>query len=174
MKVEIGNTKLEFSVPTCLPCWHRQVSREQAEAIYKLGAEIVIFVLLELAARLAGKSAPSPTTPSGMVPPYQKPAKKKRHKKRGGKPGHNGSNRQTPPEITHEEEHPPLERCPECGGPVGKVLERRFRIVENIEETSPEVTRHSIPRQWCPKCKKIVEPPVPDAMPGAKLVRRRY
>ena len=31
------------------------------------------------------------------------------------------------------------------------------------------VTEHTIHRDYCPKCKKHVEPVVPDAMPGATL-----
>ena len=37
---------------------------------------------------------------------------------------------------------------------------------------TPEVTEHKIPRQWCPTCKKMVEPPVPDALKGAQFGHR--
>ena len=36
----------------------------------------------------------------------------------------------------------------------------------------PEVTEHTIHRDWCPKCKEQVEPVVPDALPGATLGNR--
>ena len=156
---------MEFSLP---------LTREQACAIYDQGKEPVIFVLLELAARLGkqGQGGPSSSTPSGMVPPYQKPASKGRKKKPGAKPGHAGTRRGQPPSITHHEEHPPQERCPKCGSVLADPTERRFRLIEDIPETQPEVTEHSIPRQWCPGCKKLVEPPVVDAMPGARFGHR--
>jgi len=73
--------------------------------------------------------------------------------------------RKAPPRITRHEEHPPLGTCPRCGSPLGEPAERRLRLIEDIPETQPEVTEHSIPRHWCAGCKKFVEPPVPDAMP---------
>jgi hypothetical protein len=36
-------------------------------------------------------------------------------------------------------------------------------------EITPEVTEHTIHRDYCPACKKHVEPVVPDAMPNATL-----
>ena len=156
---------VEFTLP---------LTREEAERILALGPEAAIFVMLELSARLAEqhKDLPSPTTPSGMVPPYQKPTSSKRHKTPGAKPGHPGRRRPPPPEITHHDEHPPLTHCPQCGSAVGAPAGRRFRLIEEIAETQPEVTKHSIPRHWCPQCKKLVEPPVVDAMPGATFGHR--
>jgi hypothetical protein len=47
---------------------------------------------------------------------------------------------------------------------------RRTRTIEDIpEEIEPVITEHTIWRDYCPKCKKHVEPVVPDAMPGATL-----
>jgi transposase len=137
-----------------------------------LGPEAAIFVMLELSARLAGQDVPSASTPSGMVPPYEKPTTPRRRKKPGAKPGHPGSRRPDPPEITHHKKPPPLEQCPHCGSAVAAPSERRFRLIEEVAETQPEVTEHSIPRHWCPTCAKLVEPPVPDAMPGAKFGHR--
>jgi len=107
-----------------------------------------------------------------MVPPYEKPTAKRRRKKPGAKPGHPGARRQRPHKISNREEHPPLKRCPKCASPVGKPTERRFRLIEDVVQTEPEVTEHSIPRHWCARCKKFVEPPVPDAMPGATFGHR--
>ena len=60
------------------------------------GKEAVIFALLELAKRLAeqqptGAGSISPSTPSGMIPPYQKPPAKGRHKRPGREVGHPGT-----------------------------------------------------------------------------------
>jgi len=56
---------------------------EQAEALYDRGREAVIFVLMELAALAAGRLArgADPSTPSGMVPVYEKLSIRKRRKK---------------------------------------------------------------------------------------------
>jgi transposase len=158
-------TGIEFTLP---------LTRADAERIVAQGSEAAIFVMLELSARLAEQQGAfrSPSTPSGMVPPYEKPTTPKRHKKPGAKPGHAGTRRPTPPEITHRKEHPPLEQCPHCGSTVKALSERRFRLIEEVAETQPEVTEHSIPRHWCPTCAKLVEPPVPDAMPGATFGHR--
>jgi transposase len=49
----------------------------------------------------------------------------------------------------------------------------RTRILEDIPETiHPVVTEHTIHRAYCPCCKKLVEPKVPDALPGATLGNR--
>jgi transposase len=161
------NELVSFSIP---------LTREQAEAIYAQGPEATIFVLMALGARVAeltqAQTSTTPSTPSGMVPLYEKPTVSKRSKTPGAKPGHPGTCRTPPPEITHHEEHPPLTHCPDCGSPLLPPSERRFRLIEDIPETQPEVTEHSIPRHWCPRCRKLVEPPVPDALPGATFGHR--
>jgi len=162
--------------PNELVTFNIPLTREEAEAIYAKGPEAVVFVLMALAARVAEQSAsPSsttPSTPSGMVPVYQKPTVSKRPKSPGAKPGHPGASRKPPLKITHRKEHPPLKRCPHCGTALPAPTERRFRLIEEIPETHPEVSEHSIPRHWCPTCQKLVEPPVPDALPGATFGHR--
>ena len=66
MRSQGSTTLVEFRVP---------LTRQQAEAIYAQGREAVIFVLMQLAARLGDTPQPSTnaSTPSGMVPPYEKP-----------------------------------------------------------------------------------------------------
>ncbi|MBN2261208.1 MAG: hypothetical protein JW702_11720 [Clostridiales bacterium] len=67
------------------------LTETQAEEIYSLGKEAVIFALVVLSQYLQAGNGPSIETPSGMVPPYKKPAvKKKRKKGRSAKPGHPG------------------------------------------------------------------------------------
>ena len=155
-------TRIEFKLP---------LTREEAERIFALGQEATIFVMLELA-RLARQNAPGPSTPSGMVPVYEKPSASGRSKTPGAKPGHPGTRRAPPPEVTRREEHPPMEKCPDCGSPLGPPTERRFRLIEEVAETRPEVTEHSVPRHWCPTCRKLVEPPVEDALPKARFGHR--
>ena len=55
--------QIEFTCP---------MTREEAERIYNLGTEAAIFVLMELAKKVAGQKAASVSTPSGMKPPYEK------------------------------------------------------------------------------------------------------
>jgi hypothetical protein len=43
-------------------------------------------------------------------------------------------------------------------------------VVEDIpEDIQPVVTENTIHRDYCPRCRKHVEPVIPDAMPGATL-----
>jgi transposase len=133
--------------------------------------------LLDLTKNLAeaqGKTDPSITlsTPSGMIPTYKKPSAKGRGKRRpGGKPGHPGSRREMPASIDWEEEHR-AKRCPDCNSRLKRCNETRTRCIEDIPEVQPEVTEHTIHRDWCPKCRKKVEPSVPDALPGSQLGNR--
>ena len=51
------------------------LTEEQAREIFRQGEEAVVFSLLTLARKLAAlqPTKPAPTTPSGMIPAYQKP-----------------------------------------------------------------------------------------------------
>jgi transposase len=151
------------------------LDRVQAEAIYARGKEAVIFTILELAKQLAEARNPEstmPSTPSGMVPVYEKPAVSRRNKRPGRKNGHAGSGRKRPERIDHRKEHR-LPCCPHCQGRLKRMQETHTRYVEDIPENlQAEVTAHTIHRDWCPKCKKRVTPQVPDALPGARLGNR--
>ncbi len=146
------------------------LTEEQAKAIFEQGQEAVVFALLELVKQLAEARSPSttPSTPSGMIPVYEKPAKKKRGKKPGAKNGHPGSRRKIPEKIDKQEKHQ-ADICPDCGGSLKRCQETRTRYIEDIPEIEPEVTEHIIHRDWCPTCRKKVEPPVTDALPGSTL-----
>jgi transposase len=149
------------------------LTEEQAGLIYEQGKEAVVFALLELTKQLAEARAPlaTPSTPSGMIPTYQKPSAKKRVNQRGAKPGHRGSRRPAPERIDLQVEHR-ADHCPDCGSRLKRCEETRVRYTEDIPDIQPEVTEHTIHRDWCPKCQKKVEPPVVDALPGATLGNR--
>ena len=154
------------------------LTEEQARTIVAQGPEVAVFAILELSKRLAEQQAKTaaeshqtPGTPSGMKPPYRKPPGKSRQKRPGAKAGHPGSRRQTPERIDHRVEHP-ANRCPDCGGKLHPCDETRTRYTEDIPAIQPEVTEHTIHRGWCPKCKKQVEPVVPDALPKSTLGNR--
>jgi len=148
------------------------LTREQAERLAALGPEAVVLFSLTLTRRVAELQAKAPgvSTPSAMVPVYQKPAaSKRRRKKPGARDGHAGSRRKTPAVIDAREDHR-LAACPCCGGGLQRCKRSRTRIVEDIpQEITPVVTEHTIHRDYCPNCKKHVEPVVPDAMPNATL-----
>ena len=159
-----------------------ELTEAQAQRLYKLGPEAVTLALLAASKRITEQDAritelegnwrgahPSPSTPSGMVPVYAKPNAPKRRKKPGARKGHQGVRRQRAVKVNRRESHR-LKRCPCCGGPLQRCQRKRTRTIEDIpEEIQPVVTEHTIHRDYCPKCKKHVEPVVPDAMPGATL-----
>ena len=155
------------------------LTEEQARQIFSQGEEAVVFVIMQLAKQLAEQKAASaadshqtPSTPSGMKPPYTKPPPKSRGKKKPGrKKGHPGTRRKTPEHVDWQMDHQ-ADRCPDCGGPLNRCDETRTRYTEDIPDIEPEVTEHTIHRDWCPKCKKKVEPTVSDALPGSSLGNR--
>lgn len=158
-------------IPTGLP-----LTEEQAKAIFAKGEAAVVYALLELTKRLAeaeAKQNPSttPSTPSGMVPVYEKPPAKGRKKRPGGQRGHAGTRRQKPERIDHQQDHR-ADHCPDCGTPLKRCAETRKRYIEEIPDVQPEVTEHTIHRDWCPCCKKKVDPPVTDALPGSTFGNR--
>jgi transposase len=146
---------------------------EQVEAILPRDRLAAIFFLLQLSTTLGSPiPAGGAHTPSGTVPPYAKPTAPPRRKKRGAVNGHSGVARPRPEQIDHHESHR-LPACPTCGGKLTRTTRTRTRLVEDIPENlRPEVTEHTIHRDWCPCCKKQVEPQVPDALPGCTLGNR--
>lgn len=148
-----------------------ELSQAQADRLATLGPEAVRLVLLAANARFARLQprAASASTPSGMLPVHEKPARRRRRSKPGAKNGHKGSRRKTPARIDRQVEHR-LEVCPCCGGQLQRCRRERKRIIEDIpQQITPLVTEHTIHRDYCPACKKHVEPLVPDAMPNAAL-----
>jgi len=146
-------------------------NEETARSLYAQGEEVVIFALMQLAALALKTNDINGTHPSASVPTFQKEPGKKRKKKPGAKPGHKGS-RRPPPVITQRLEHRAT-KCPDCGGKLHKRNQTRTRLVEDIpKDITPEVTEHTIHRDYCPNCRKIVEPVVPDAMPNATIGHR--
>lgn len=110
------------------------------------------------------------STPSAMRPVYQKENRARGRKRRpGARKGHPGVRRAEPERIDRTVEHR-ADCCPDCGGRLQRCRRRRSRIIEDIpEHIEPVVTEHVIHRDYCAKCKKHVEPAVPDALPRATL-----
>ena len=128
--------------------------------------------IAELLAKTQGPPKIDPATPSGQRPIYTKPPAPKRKGKPGAKPGHPGTRRPEPQRIDEHKEHR-LETCPCCGGQLQHCDRTRTRTVEDIlEDLRTVVTEHTVYRDYCPACKKHVEPVVPDALPNAKIGNR--
>jgi transposase len=156
------------------------LTAEQARTIYAQGEDAVVFALLTLAKQVADQKAvtaatshQTPATPSGMKPPYQKPVPRgRRKKKRGGQYGHRGHCRPSPARIEQRKIHRAA-CCPECGSGLRRCRQTRTRYTEDIPaDLHAEVTEHTIHRDWCPQCRKKVEPVVPEALPNATLGNR--
>jgi transposase len=156
-----------------------ELTEQQAREIYAQGEEAVVFALLQMAQQVAqrlaaagGSSHQTPATPSAMKPIYQKPPASSRRKKPGRKAGHPGSRRPTPQRIDIYKTHR-AEVCPDCGGPLNRCEETRTRYTEDIpKDIQPEVTQHTIYRDWCPACQKKVESRVPEALRRSPLGHR--
>jgi len=160
-----------------------ELTEAQAREIYRQGEEAGVFALLRLSQMLAAASQNvsgaasnsnviSPSTPSGMQPVYAKASASKRRKRPGRKVGHPGVRRLRPERIDQTREHR-LESCPKCSGPLRRCDRIRRRYTEDIpKDLRPTVTEHVIHRDWCPRCRKHVEPVVADAMPGCTLGHR--
>ncbi len=111
-----------------------------------------------------------------MIPVYTKPnattPRGRRRKRPGARDGHPGHRRPTPTRIDRRQTHR-LKVCPCCGGPLQRCRRTRTRLVEDLpEDLHSVVTEHTIHRDYCSKCKKHVEPVVPDALPNATFGHR--
>lgn len=149
------------------------MTRDEAKAILALPHGKALHVILALAEKAEKYDqivgGVSPTTPSGMTPPYLKPTRGKRRKPPGRKKGHPGISRLRPEEVDHVKEHT-LKRCPECHGPVKDPIKTYTRYVEDIPPIEkPEVTKHTLHGYWCSTCKKVVFPTLTDALPNARI-----
>jgi len=148
------------------------MTRDEALAILDLDREQAVGILLALAekAEKYDRLCPqvSPTTPSGMTPTYLKPAHKKRNQPWGRGEGHPGAGRQRPTRIDQYQEHT-LDHCPHCQSPLKESVDLYRRYLEDLPPVQPVVTEHTVHRYWCPQCKKIVAPIVPEALPNARI-----
>jgi transposase len=149
------------------------MSRDEALAVVHMPVEQAVDFILALAQKaekydqLCGQVTPS--TPSGMVPPYLKPKARKRRKRPGRKNGHKGACRSRPEQVDHFKDHT-LECCPDCQTPVEEPISQYKRYTEDIPPIEKsQTTEHSVHGYWCPKCKKIVFAPVTDALPRATI-----
>jgi len=99
-----------------------------------------------------------------------KPNSKRKPKPIGAPKGHKGYTRRIPERIDYIKALIP-KRCPHCNTKLeGGTQEVRSRHVTHIKLTSKaKTTRYDIHRKYCPTCKKLVEPEVPNALPHARF-----
>jgi len=144
--------------------------RDEAAAILKLPEDKAIDIIMNLAekAEKYDQICASPTTPSGMKPPYLKPQGKRRKRRPGRKAGHPGISRPKPEKIDNYKEHT-LINCPACDNKLGKPVRNYKRYTEDIPPVEVEVTEHTVYGYWCSQCKKIVYPKITDAFPNAMI-----
>lgn len=148
------------------------MTRDEAQSILDKPRDEAIDIILALSEkadkydRLCGNL--SPTTPSGMIPPYLKPARGNRPKKPGRKKGHTGVSRTRPDKVNNFMEHT-LNICPFCRTSLGKSIKTYKRSITDVPMVEPEVTEHTVHGYWCTHCKKIVFPKVTDALPNAMI-----
>jgi hypothetical protein len=149
------------------------MTRDEAIAIWEMPQEEAVEIILRLAekAEKYDQQGPplGPTTPSGMTPPYLKPASGKKRKSPGREKGHVGLSRPRPEVVDHFKEHT-LSQCPICQGPVKESIQTYKRYIEDIPPIEkPEVTEHTVNGYWCSTCKKTVFPTVTEALPNAQI-----
>ncbi len=148
------------------------MTRDEALAILDLDPELAVARILALAEKaekydcLMGQGGP--TTPSGMTPTYLKPTHKKRNKPPGRGEGHPGAARPRPTRIDQYQEHT-LDYCPVCQTPLQEPVDAYRRYIEDLPPVQPVVTEHTLHRYWCPQCKKMVAPPISEALPNAMI-----
>lgn len=95
--------------------------------------------------------------------------KKQSSKPVGAREGHKAYTRHIPERIDCVKEHNPS-RCPHCHTKLGATQEIRKRYVTDVRLVSKvKNTQHNIHRKYCPTCKKIVEPEVPNVLPHARF-----
>lgn len=152
------------------------ITEKEALEIYQRGQEYVIFFILEQARRIKQLAEENtrlksinPHLPSGMVPVFKKPSLSGNLvNKSGQKKGHLGVRRSRPEKIDQQQVHT-LKTCSKCHGELSQPMEQRTRYIEDIPEISIQVTEHIINRYYCQNCRKVVEPKVVEALPGASI-----
>jgi transposase len=98
-----------------------------------------------------------------------KASKKVQLKPVGAKKGHKAYTRRIPERIDKVRALNP-KKCPHCNSILSETQEIRQRHVTDIKLTSKVInTKYNIHRKYCRKCKKIVEPDVPNVLPHARF-----
>jgi transposase len=62
-----------------------------------------------------------------------------------------------------------LTHCPDCGEPLSDSDVLRERIIEDIPDVKPLITKFVIISGYCKRCRKLVEPKVTEALPKSRI-----
>ena len=103
---------------------------------------------------------------AGMV--FKANLKKQNSGKSRGKKGHPGHGKKKP-DHSDRDVDVYLTHCVDCGNPLERTASIDERIVEDIPETIPLITRYRIERQWCNHCHKEVRAIPTCAIPGMRF-----
>jgi transposase len=90
----------------------------------------------------------------------------------GAKDGHEAHHRPKPDHIDATIDLA-LTNCPQCNHALGKVMETRERLVEDIQPAKPVIRKYNIHRYFCPHCGKLVnasQPEIPYSRFGINLL----
>src|SRR3989338_5999772 len=103
------------------------------------------------------------------LPSYAKKETQTKQATPSGRPeGHEGVGRQTPEDIHKQAKLEPVTNCPDCGSPV-KLKRWRKRVLTRLVPGCLENIEYEIPQGFCGKCRKSVEPVVPNALPNSRF-----
>jgi len=107
-------------------------------------------------------------TPSARRPVKANSAPESQAKRGGAQVGHPGHGRTAfaPPTAARVIDVPEVPRCPVCGGPLEE-KGTRPRSVLDIAPPRPEPHLYRLPRGYCPRCRRTVQPPLPAVLPQA-------
>lgn len=100
------------------------------------------------------------------IPSFVKPDKRKKRKKPGQKPGHEGHSRPIPDHVD-EEVDLGFERCPDCGALLSDTQDTFSHYVEDIKMPRAYVKKYNIHRSKV--CKKMVSPQPVDVLPRCRF-----
>lgn len=104
-----------------------------------------------------------------ILPAFVKPEVEEHEAKPSGRPeGHEGVGRETPDEIHKQVKLKPVEKCPDCGKPVG-IKRWRKRVVTRLVPGHLENVEYEIPEGYCNGCHVPVEPVVHNALPNSRF-----
>lgn len=108
------------------------------------------------------------STPSSKVPLKANTPAENHRKQGGAKKGHPGHGRQGFDESQADHivqlESEVGDRCPQCGGP----LEHRGTERRSVMDMAPlqaEKTLYIVPKQYCPRCRRVFQPRPPEVLP---------
>src|SRR3954469_21842705 len=122
-------------------------------------------------ARKNSSTSSKPPSSDLVKPPKAHSAAGQAKRRQGGQPGHEGHQRLAfPPEAVTEVHMHRLAHCPDCG----RCLQRAqsaARVLQQMEVSAQPVRidEHRGLASWCPRCRRVQEAPLPEAVVAGGL-----